>query len=222
MNKNNKVCYFITWNIRGLGRNEKKYALRNLVRSNKPQVMFIQETKKQELEDILIKFCCGHDMSTRVLSSPSVGASGGLATIWSNNFFEKEAELVSRNFILLQGHLKFFKVKCNLINIYAPNDQGERLIVFRELASIIQQSNLLTILRGDFNTVLRPKERLGDSFIISASKDFSNFIEASDLLDLPVSGGRFTWANTREKMSASRLDRFLISSEFSSSLRNVF
>ena len=41
--------------------------------------------------------------------------------------------------------------------------------------------------------------------------NFSDFISELGLIDLPFEGGTFTWSNSREVASCSRLDRFLLS-----------
>ncbi|GMJ04386.1 hypothetical protein HRI_004107800 [Hibiscus trionum] len=178
-------------------------------------MLFIQETKLSLMDDRLINYCCGNDTNLRSLSSPSVGASGGLSTIWCNSFFEKDSDSIHRYYIILQGLLKPLKARCNIINLYAPNDQGERLTILRELISFVHQSNLPTILAGDLNTVLCREEKVGTTFNKSAAKDLKEFIDCLEFQDLPLNGGRFTWANTRKRVSTSRLDRFLFSTDFS-------
>lgn len=38
----------MTWNVRGLGREEKRKAVRNAIDQSKPDVIFLQETKLNE------------------------------------------------------------------------------------------------------------------------------------------------------------------------------
>ncbi|KAK8669844.1 hypothetical protein V6N13_104613 [Hibiscus sabdariffa] len=44
-------------------------------------------------------------------------------------------------------------------------------------------------------------------------QEFSEFIDALNLIDPPLSGGAFTWSNFRERPTLSRLDQFLFSLE---------
>ncbi|KAL4298113.1 hypothetical protein GQ457_12G008760 [Hibiscus cannabinus] len=66
---------------------------------------------------------------------------------------------------------------------------------------------------GDFNITRSPEEKLGVTFRKGAMTDFSNFIDELELIDLPASGGKFTWSHLREEPPFSRLDHFLISPE---------
>ena len=56
-----------------------------------------------------------------------------------------------------------------------------------------------------------PSERFGSGPFSSAMVNFSDFISELGLIDLPFEGGTFTWSNSREVASCSRLDRFLLS-----------
>ncbi|XP_039014810.1 uncharacterized protein LOC120144932 [Hibiscus syriacus] len=69
------------------------------------------------------------------------------------------------------------------------------------------------ILGGDFNTVKNESERVGVSFHQRSMSNFVDFISNGNLIDLPMSGGSFTRFRGGGSISASRLDRFLISVE---------
>ncbi len=52
--------------------------------------------------------------------------------------------------------------------------------------------------------------------------DFSDFIEDVNLVDLPLGGGgRFTWSSGSATPSLSRIDRFLISSDWEDQFLDV-
>jgi hypothetical protein len=62
------------------------------------------------------------------------------------------------------------------------------------------------VLGGDFNVVRHPSKRLGAMQMSTAMQGFSDFIFSNGLVDIPLTGGRYTWSNNHSK---SRLDRFL-------------
>ncbi|KAL4638296.1 hypothetical protein ACB092_03G136700 [Castanea dentata] len=76
-------------------------------------------------------------------------------------------------------------------------------------------------LGGDFNLVRFLLERSGSSTFTSATIDFSDFISGQGLIDLPLEGGTFTWSNSREVALHSRLDRFLLSSDWEEHFPNI-
>ena len=66
---------------------------------------------------------------------------------------------------------------------------------------------------GDFNVVRFPSERLGCSRLSPHMMDFSDFIEESHLVDVPLGRGQYTWSSGSEIPSMSRIDRFLVSTD---------
>jgi hypothetical protein len=68
---------------------------------------------------------------------------------------------------------------------------------------------------GDFNAVRSREERksVSDS-VVTDFGPFNSFIDDNVLIDLPLWGRRFTWFKGDGK-SMSRLDRFLVSEEWS-------
>ena len=45
----------ILWNVRGLGRSEKRFAIKRMVRELKPGIVFIQESKLESISGVLKK-----------------------------------------------------------------------------------------------------------------------------------------------------------------------
>jgi endonuclease/exonuclease/phosphatase family metal-dependent hydrolase len=71
---------------------------------------------------------------------------------------------------------------------------------------------------GDFNVTLYHSERSGGARRRRAVADFANFIAEQGLMNLPLSGGMSTWSNS---LSWSRLDRFLVSTEWNLRYSNL-
>ena len=59
-----------------------------------------------------------------------------------------------------------------------------------------------------------PSERFGSVGFSPAMHHFSDIIFANSLIDIPLSGGNFTWSNNREVASMSRIDRFLYTADW--------
>ncbi|GJX05603.1 RNA-directed DNA polymerase, eukaryota, reverse transcriptase zinc-binding domain protein [Tanacetum coccineum] len=59
------------------------------------------------------------------------------------------------------------------------------------------------------NEVRNAQERHGSIFSRSEAKVFNNFINSSNLIDLPLGGHSFTWMN-KQGMKLNKLDQFLI------------
>lgn len=62
--------------------------------------------------------------------------------------------------------------------------------------------------RGDFNVLKGKSERINCVGVECGSQEFCDFIDKSNLFDLPLVGRKFTWVGPGNKRS--RLDRFLL------------
>ena len=114
------------------------------------------------------------------------------------------------------GH---FSVSCKFKNVsdqfewaftgeYGPNLNKRRGLMREELTRLISWWDLPWCLRGNFNIIRFPSERLGVASFSWAMYGFSDFVSLHGLMDIHMEGGLYTWSNTS---SASRLDRFLFS-----------
>jgi hypothetical protein len=94
--------------------------------------------------------------------------------------------------------------------VYGPNLDPLRRSLGDELAGLLNLRDLPWCIGGNFNVIRFPCERSGATHIPSAMTEFSDFILEHGLMDLPLTGGSFTWTN----LSWSRLDRFLVSPDW--------
>ena len=67
---------------------------------------------------------------------------------------------------------------------------------------------------GAWNITRFPSEKLGGSKITSDMRHFSGWINSHSLVDLQLSGASFTWSNNQSQPAMSRLDRFLVSTDW--------
>lgn len=87
----------ISWNLRGLNGPGKLRILKNMIKMEKPQICFLQETKcnSSTLESILSKAWLGCQM----VAVDASGASGGLAIAWNTRALTLSDFHASHHFI---------------------------------------------------------------------------------------------------------------------------
>ena len=97
-----------------------------------------------------------------------------------------------------------------LTAIYAQCNRIARTSLWDSLLQINQQ--ILWIIGGDFNAIAQIQEHAGKvSPDFASIRDFSNFITDAALIELPTSGGPFTWTGIRSfKRVWKCLDRLLV------------
>jgi hypothetical protein len=103
-----------------------------------------------------------------------------------------------------------------LINVYAPCDNGAKLLLWARLSSLLSNlSGKNVCICGDFNVVRSLEERRSTRAHSSVGDvdPFNKFIEDNLLVDLPLCGRMFTWYKG-DGTSMSRLDRFLLSEDW--------
>ena len=88
------------------------------------------------------------------------------------------------------------------------------IVFWEELSGVCSWWDMPWCVGGDFNVVRFPSERSGSVYFTIAMHQFSAFISEQSHVDLPLVGGTFTWSNSREVASRSRLDRFLLSADW--------
>jgi hypothetical protein len=144
----------------------------------------------------------------------SNGASGGMLLMWDRKVAEKKEECLGCYFMACSLQ----NVGDNFIwvfgGVYGPNDKVERRVLWEELAGLRTRWVVPWCFGGDFNIVHFPSERSNDSSYSSGMMDFSDFISARGLMDVPLVGGQFNWLNNQENEIWSRIDRFLFSPDW--------
>jgi exonuclease III len=149
----------ISWNIRGLGGVVKLKEVRKLIGESNPSIVCLQETKLPLCDDFLCTSLWGnspHAFSFR----PSVGASGGLLTIWDSVEVEVWSS-ISRDHVLW-CHRRFISTgeEFFVANVYAPCDDGAKQGLWNYLSIRIQPLfGKRVCVCGDFNAVRHLDER---------------------------------------------------------------
>ncbi|KAL9676801.1 hypothetical protein QQ045_005021 [Rhodiola kirilowii] len=86
-------------------------------------------------------------------------------------------------------------IEMNLINVYAPSAEKEKLHLWEELMELRHSNGGGWILGGDFNAVMFEEERRGSAFNTKEADMFFEFVQAMGVLDMPMIGRNFTWSN---------------------------
>ncbi|XP_057426313.1 uncharacterized protein LOC130719718 [Lotus japonicus] len=111
-------------------------------------------------------------------------------------------------------------------NVYGPHSLAERRLCFEALKTHILNHDGLVFLGGDFNVVLLGSERSSGGVLDAGDEAFQQFVQVTNLADLPLANGEYTWYSSRNDGLWSRLDRWLVSDEvllsFSNISQNVF
>ena len=205
----------LSWNVRGANDREKRKLIKEVIKSQKVDLVRLQETKIQEMSNGLVKSLrVGRCLEWGVLNSR--GAVGGVLVFWDNRVLQLEEMEVGK-----------FTVSCRFKNcedgfcwrfsgVYGPTVKAEREELWSELGAIRGIWNEPWCVARDFNMIRFLSERSRGGRLSQEMRRFSEVVEELDLRDLPLQGGSFTWCGGLNNRSKSRIDRFLISEEWES------
>ncbi|KAJ9564376.1 hypothetical protein OSB04_000342 [Centaurea solstitialis] len=146
----------------------------------------------------------------------SSGNSSGLLTVWDCNLFKMNKSVKHDGFIAVHGVWRGNNAKVGIINVYAPQRAIEKNLLWDDIKrELLRTSDVAWIVCGDFNEVRSAEERKGSKFDSRGANCFNDFIVAANLTDLRLGGRKFTWMNA-DCTKLSKLDRFLVNSDFNS------
>ncbi|GAU47212.1 hypothetical protein TSUD_403530 [Trifolium subterraneum] len=139
---------------------------------------------------------------------------GGMLTIWNTDLFVFKYSFTGDGFLGIcvdwNGSVLY------IINVYAPCTLSGKRKLWDDLLNFKSSNEEGEwCLGGDFNAILKIGERKGSSSLIRQNErwEFRQFVEGMEVVDVPVTGKKFTWFSADRK-AMSRLDRFLLSEGF--------
>eukprot|EP00253_Pinus_taeda_P013489 PITA_13489 len=173
----------LSWNSRGLGHPSKLAALKDLIHSENPEIVLIQETKQDQSE---ISRVISQQKHFNGCASEARGASGGILTIWDSNKWICDSTSVHQNSIRITLESKTGGSKVTVYNVYALNQYREKEMCWNTLeASIEEEQNNNLIIAGDLNLVMHANEKRGGNFTPDPSRSrLEAIMQEHDLVDI--------------------------------------
>ncbi|XP_042988702.1 uncharacterized protein LOC122316234 [Carya illinoinensis] len=198
----------LSWNARGLGNPRGIRVLRDLIKKEALDIVFLQETHLTVRDFDRCKFSLSF---VNCLAIDRKGNSGGLALLWGKDF-NLSILSYSKNHIdacveeNVSKSLKYF-----ITGFYGNPDASQRWRSWDLLRSLCHRDDEAWLVFGDFNEILFSHEKLaGRDRSQSQMNDFRQTMDACSLWDIGFRGPKYTWCNGRDPESrvCERLDRF--------------
>jgi len=205
----------LSWNNRGLGYPSKITALRDLIQTERPEIVLIQETKQDQIETNKI---INQQKHFHGCASEARGASGGILTMWDNNAWICESTRVHQHWIQVKLESRTGGTNVTIYNVYVPNQYREKEVCWNTLeTSIEEEHNNNLIIAGNLNLVLHSNEKRGGHYTPDPFRNRLEIVmQEHDLVDIRPKNRRYTWSNRRIGVGniMERLDRFMISTAY--------
>lgn len=205
----NESYSIVSWNVRGLGDNDKCANVFSEINQLRPSIALFQETKLLKPDTIKIR-----SILPRFLDSnnhlDAISSAGGILSATN-----------SRCFTLLScDHRRFsstLTLSClasqhavYITNVYAPSQRDLKRDFLDELKQTEPPPQSPWLLIGHFNLIRFPNEKNNNNFRRSEADAFNDTIDQLALIELPLLDRQFTWSNKRPSPTLVRLDRVLI------------
>eukprot|EP00253_Pinus_taeda_P017262 PITA_17262 len=155
-----------------MGSKAKEEAMNSLIILEAPDILLIQDTK---LEDsTFLQASRKFWKKDEAHATSARGASGGLGSLWNPNNFSLIFESLNTHWILLKLQHLESKETISLVNVYAPNNAGEKKLCWDSIKNLAKLENLENIIiAGDLNLTLLSSEKRGavrlDKFLVQSS-----------------------------------------------------
>lgn len=180
----------LSFNIRGAGSRIKRKQAQDIIRSQGIDFCCLQETKIEAMSDRIVRLIWGGD-NVGWADRGSEGRSGGILTLWNSDKFSYSSYWDTSGAVVVNGFWGGERIKCCMINIYAPKELAEKVDLWDKISGVINQNRdcCLSIV-GNFNSIRIPSEKRGSSEIIYRRdlEAFDGFIRDANLSDLPIQG----------------------------------
>ena len=193
----------LSWNCRGLCGDTTRRALKDLISQNKPQIVFLSETKISDVQEVkYLQMTLGF---TNVEFFLSDGRSGGLCMLWNDDV---KLQIGSKSLnhidavVVGEGGLPSWRLT-GFYGYPVTADRDKSWQLLRDLSDLdsLPWVNII----GDFNEILNNSEKIGGA--IRSERQMRGFRDAlgyGDLLDMGFHGVMPTWGNSDTLL---RLDR---------------
>ncbi|KAB2021692.1 hypothetical protein ES319_D07G157900v1, partial [Gossypium barbadense] len=178
---------FLSWNCRGMGSPATIRELKQLLVANRPDIIFLCETKMNAIEFQKVQTRCRMQNGLVVNSD---GRSGGLALMWKD---ELDVTIKSYSKHHIDSIVKLGCTKTiRVMGYYGHANPSER--------------------NSSWNMLRSVGAAVKEEWVVGAyMNDFRDIIDDLALVNIKPDPGWFTWVNNREwhRLIKERLDRFL-------------
>lgn len=178
----------LSWNCRGLGNSCAVRVLGDLIKTCKPDFLFLSETfsHANKIESLRIKY-----NFAQCFSVDCVGHSGGLAVFWKHHV-NCEITSYSRNHIDIvfnDNNIAAWRLSC----FYGFPERSRSSMSWDLIRLLASVSQLPWCIFGDFNDLLYDSDKYGQvPHPPSLMDGFRKAIDDSMLSEIDLCGGKFT------------------------------
>ncbi|KAK1693140.1 hypothetical protein QYE76_009837 [Lolium multiflorum] len=197
----------------GFGRRGRRTLLKDYLRLHKIDLVFLQETIKQDFTDTELRSLeIGDKFFWNWL--PANGHSGGMLVGARDSTFEVGTFDRGQFYLSLSILHRASNRIVEAIGIYGPADHGRSREFLEEISNKLSSCTRPVLMGGDFNLIRAATDKNNNNLYWPLIDLFNDHIANWALRELPRTGARYTWTNKQINPVRSVLDRVFVSPEF--------
>lgn len=216
----NRLWKVLCWNVRGVNSEKKWNSIRDEVTESRSDIICLQETKKEVIDQTFIRNICPQGFDSFVYK-PSVGASGGILVAWKGASFSGVEVFQNEFAISVEMTSMINNNSWVLTTVYAPCTPAGKRVFLDWFRNIQMPEHTDWLIVDDFNQIRRPEDRNKEGGDVTEMYLFNEAISALGLIELPLHGRHFTWTNKQLSPLLERLDWFFTSNAWTESYPNT-
>lgn len=165
----------VSLNIRGMGDSGKIGWIKSIIRIEKPDVIGIQETKCDVVDDEWVEYLWGGNGFGYAQLSAN-GNSGGILLIWDNRVLTCKEAIGDERFIAVRGSWIGKTEDVFLVCIYGPHVTNQKASLWDRVLGLMNIWKGAWCIFGDLNVVKGENDRLNSQVNAKEASDFNEFI----------------------------------------------
>ena len=198
------MSYILAWNCRGLGSPSTVSAIRRLISSETPQIIFLSETKmkKKEMEEIRRKLRI-EGMLVVDCEGEGRKRKGGLVLLWKPEINIQLTSMSSNHIDVIVEDVQ--KGDWRFTGMYGFPEEDNKVKTGMLLKTLARASVMPWLCGGDFNLMMMSNEKQGgDDFKVAEASILRSAVETCEFVDMGYIGYDFTWSNNRGRSEYPR------------------
>ena len=175
----------LSWNVRGLGDDDKCSLVRDAITSCCPSVIFLQETKLSSLSPFKLRSFLPAKFTDHVVTH-SKGTSGEILVVWDSSCVTGQVIPTHKYHITMRLASAVVNSSFLLIDVYAPCLRTERSVFFEVVSATAATYVTRCALLGDFNMYIFTHEKSRGQICWTVMENFNSWIREQGLDDIQI------------------------------------
>jgi exonuclease III len=171
-------------------------------------VVCLQETKIAHWTTRLVAETLGQDFAKNFTALPANDTRGGMLLAATCSHFKLHNACTTAYTVSTTITMKADNVSWTITGVYGPQTDQDKLAFLDELESMKVNCLERWLIVGDFNLIYKAEDKNNNRLNRRLMNRFKQVIDANQLMELYLRGGKFTWSNEQDTPTFTRIDHF--------------